>query len=246
MSSGAAPPGVSGEREASRWVRSMFGQVAHRYDLLNHLLSFQADRYWRRRTVRRLRDVLERPGAVTLDVCCGSGDLAAALARRARGRVYGSDFCHPMLVAAQRKSSLPLFEADALNLPLPAQSLDLITVAFGFRNLVDYPAGLAEMRRVLKPGGRVAILEFTRPPSAPFRALYNFYSRRVLPLVGGWISGSRDAYSYLPDSVRKFPDAPRLAAAMRAAGFQDVTYEYWTGGVVALHTAAAPRPGVRA
>ena len=157
MSSGAAPPGVSGEREASRWVRSMFGQVAHRYDLLNHLLSFQADRYWRWRTVRRLRGVLDQPGAATLDICCGSGDLAIALARRARGRVYASDFCHPMLVAAQRKSSLPLFEADALNLPLPAQSLDLITVAFGFRNLVDYRAGLAEMRRVLKPGGRVAV-----------------------------------------------------------------------------------------
>jgi demethylmenaquinone methyltransferase/2-methoxy-6-polyprenyl-1,4-benzoquinol methylase len=242
MSAGAAPPGVSNEKQAGKWVRSMFGRVAHRYDLLNHLLSFQADRYWRWRTVRALRDILARDDAVVLDICCGSGDLTLALARGGAARVYGSDFCHPMLVEAARKSirqPVPLFESDALALPLEASSLDLITVAFGFRNLANYRAGLREMRRVLKPGGRVAILEFTRPPNAAFRALYNFYSRYILPAIGGLISGSREAYTYLPDSVSKFPDAPRLAAEMAEAGFSGVGYRYLTGGIVALHSGAA-------
>ncbi len=240
MSAGAAPPGASSEKQARDWVRSMFGRVAHRYDLLNHLLSFQADRYWRWRTVRLLRDTLAREDAAALDICCGSGDLTLALARRASARVYGSDFCHPMLVEARRKAirrqaGTPLFEADALSLPVRDQSLDLVTVAFGFRNLANYHAGLREMRRVLKPGGRAAILEFTRPPNPVFRALYNFYSRRILPVIGGLISGSREAYTYLPDSVRKFPDAPRLADDMAEAGFAYVDYRYLTGGIVALH-----------
>ncbi len=221
----------------------MFGRVAPRYDFLNHLLSFQADRYWRRHTVGRVRDLLAREDAVALDICCGSGDLAFALARAGNARVYGSDFCHPMLVEAGRKAArhrarVPLFEADALRLPLRDASLDLITVAFGFRNLPNYRSGLREMLRVLKPGGRAAILEFSQPPNALFRGFYNFYSRRVLPVIGGWISGSRDAYTYLPDSVKKFPNAPALAAEMRDAGFDNVEYRYLTGGIVALHLGA--------
>ncbi|MGA2741422.1 MAG: bifunctional demethylmenaquinone methyltransferase/2-methoxy-6-polyprenyl-1,4-benzoquinol methylase UbiE [Bryobacteraceae bacterium] len=237
---GATPQGAHSEREAAAWVRAMFGRVAHRYDLANHLLSFNMDRYWRAHTVARVRDVLSRPAARVLDICCGTGDLMRALQRGHPGsQAMGSDFCHPMLVAAQAKVSGPLFEADALNLPLPDASLDLITVAFGFRNLANYAAGLREMRRVLRSGGTAAILEFSQPPNPLFGALYNFYSRRVLPLIGGALSGSRDAYSYLPDSVRKFPAPEELADMMRAAGFAAVQFERLTGGIVALHRGRA-------
>lgn len=216
-------------------MREMFGRVAPRYDLLNHLLSANVDRHWRARTVRRVSDVLSRPGALSLDLCCGTGDLMFALRKAAAGRVLGSDFCHPMLVAARAKRLCDVFESDALRLPLRDHSLDLITVAFGFRNLANYRRGLEEMLRVLKPGGAAAILEFSQPPNRTFAALYNFYSRHVLPVIGGVLSGSRDAYTYLPESVRKFPSAPELAEQMRAAGFRDVDYELMTGGIVAVH-----------
>ena len=234
---GATPAGARSEQEAAAWVRAMFGRVAHRYDLANHLLSFNIDRYWRAHTVRRVRDVLARPEARVLDICSGTGDLVRALARgRPAGLpVFGSDFCHPMLVAARAKVDGPLFEADALQLPLPDGSLDLITVAFGFRNLANYGAGLREMHRVLRGGGVAAILEFSQPPNPVFRALYNFYSRRILPAIGGALSGSRDAYTYLPESVRKFPSAVDLADSMRAVGFAAVEFERLTGGIVALH-----------
>ncbi len=243
--SGTTPLGTHDEQEAATWVRAMFGRVAHRYDLANHLLSFHFDKLWRARTVRRVRPILERPGARVLDICCGTGDLVLALERASRGAsVLGSDFCHPMLIGArdkvaQRHARSKLFEADALNLPVAAGSLDLITVAFGFRNLANYEAGLREMRRALKPGGTAAILEFSQPPNRAFAALYNFYSRRILPVIGGVISGSREAYTYLPESVRKFPSAPQLADAMKAAGFDPVRYEYMTGGIVALHLGVA-------
>jgi demethylmenaquinone methyltransferase / 2-methoxy-6-polyprenyl-1,4-benzoquinol methylase len=239
--SGTTPQGTRSEQEAARWVRGMFGRVAHRYDLANHLLSFNIDKLWRAHTVRRVRHILDSPGAQVLDICCGTGDLVLALERGAAGaRILGSDFCHPMLVAAHEKvehrhARAVLFEADALHLPIRDHSLDLITVAFGFRNLANYDAGLREMHRVLRPGGTAAILEFSQPPNRAFGALYNFYSRRILPVIGGIISGSRDAYTYLPESVRKFPTAPRLADSMRAAGFSSVEYEYLTGGIVALH-----------
>jgi len=241
---GTTPEGARNEQEAARWVRQMFARVAPRYDLANHLLSFNFDRYWRAHTVKRVHAVLERPGARVLDLCCGTGDLLLALERRSGGVVMGSDFCHPMLVAAeakiaQRRARAVTFEADALRLPLRGHSLDLVTVAFGFRNLADYEAGLEEIRRVLKPGGTAAILEFSQPPNPAFAALYNFYSRRVLPWIGGAISGSRDAYAYLPESVRKFPTAEDLAGRMRAAGFATVEFEYLTGGIVALHTGVA-------
>jgi demethylmenaquinone methyltransferase/2-methoxy-6-polyprenyl-1,4-benzoquinol methylase len=223
----------------------MFGRVAHRYDFLNHLLSFNADRYWRAYAVRRVRRILERPGARVLDLCCGTGDLALALERRARGVVLASDFCHPMLVSArakveQRRARVALFESDALHLPVRDGSIDLVTVAFGFRNLANYEAGLAEMRRVLRPGGMAAILEFSQPPNALFRAVNNIYCRRILPWIGGLVSGAPDAYSYLPESVRKFPSAPELAGDMRRAGFESVSYDYLTGGTVALHLGTAP------
>jgi demethylmenaquinone methyltransferase/2-methoxy-6-polyprenyl-1,4-benzoquinol methylase len=242
--SGSTPEGARSEQEAARWVRGMFGRVAHRYDLANHLLSFNIDRYWRAHTVRRTREILDRPEARVLDICCGTGDLVLALARQGRP-VLGSDFCHPMLVAAhgkiaQRRAPAVLFESDALTLPLRDASLDLLTVAFGFRNLANYESGLVEMRRVLRSGGMAAILEFSQPPNALFGAFYNMYSRRILPWIGGLISGSRDAYTYLPESVRKFPTAPGLAAMMRSAGFADVTFEHLTGGIVALHLGRIP------
>jgi len=237
---GTSPAGARNEREAARWVRDMFGRVAHRYDLANHLLSFELDRYRRCQAVKRVREVLARPGAVALDICCGTGDLLLALERERGAAVWGSDFCHPMLVAAgekiaRRGCASRLFEADALALPLADRSLDLITVAFGFRNLANYEAGLVEMRRVLRPGGMAAILEFSQPPNPAFAALYDFYSRRILPAIGGMLSGARDAYTYLPESVRKFPGAEELAAEMRRVGFGAVEFERLTGGVVALH-----------
>jgi demethylmenaquinone methyltransferase / 2-methoxy-6-polyprenyl-1,4-benzoquinol methylase len=237
---GTTPKGVAGEQAASRWVRDMFGRVAGRYDLLNHLLSFNLDKRWRARTVKRVGSILEVPGACVLDLCCGTGDLLLALADRRGSSVLGSDFCHPMLVEARRKIAgrrltNPLFEADALSLPLRDSSLDLITVAFGFRNLANYEKGLEELLRVLKPGGVAAILEFSQPTNCAFAGVYGFFSGRVLPWVGGMISGSRDAYSYLPESIRKFPGADDLASAMRRSGFRSVEFERMTGGAVALH-----------
>ncbi len=239
---GSTPHGAATEREAAAYVRQMFGRVASRYDLLNHVLSFQVDRYWRWRTVARLRPILERPDARVLDLCCGTGDLLAALRAQAHPQalVLGGDFCHPMLVEAARKlPRAPLAECDALHLPFADASLDLITAAFGFRNLANYRQGLIELRRALKPGGTLAILEFSTPPNALFRALYSFYSMRVLPWIGGLISGHREAYTYLPESVRKFPAAPELAREMEAAGFTRVQFRRYTFGVVALHTAGA-------
>lgn len=220
----------------------MFGRVAPRYDLANHLLSANVDRYWRNRTVTNVRDVLRRPDARVLDLACGTGDLLIAMERDAGRALLGSDFCHPMLTGAREKLDRSrlrsgLLEADALALPFGDSTLDLITIAFGYRNFANYRAGLVELRRVLRPGGALAILEFTQPPNKAFASVYNWYSRRVLPILGGAISGERDAYSYLPESVRKFPDAPGLAALMKECGFARVDWEYLTFGIAALHIA---------
>ncbi len=243
---GTTPTGIKSQQEASRWVRSMFGRVAPRYDLANHLLSANVDRYWRNRTVARVGDILRRPDARVMDLACGTGDLLIALEREAGRRLIGSDFCHPMLTGARTKLARErlasaLVESDALALPFADASLDLITIAFGYRNLADYRAGLTEMRRVLRPGGALAILEFTQPPNKTFAALYNWYSRRILPAIGGAISGAREAYEYLPESVRGFPGAPALAQLMRDAGFAAVEWEYLTFGIVALHIGRMPR-----
>jgi len=237
---GTRPEGAASEQAAAQWVRGMFGRIAPRYDLLNHLLSFNLDKRWRARTVARVAEILDRPDARVLDLCCGTGDVLLALESRANRPLLASDFCHPMLLEARRKIagqglSTPVFEADALSLPLADLSLDLITVAFGFRNLANYQRGLEEMLRVLKPGGVAAILEFSQPPNAAFRALYGFFSTTVLPRIGGMISGSPDAYTYLPESIGKFPGAGQLAEEMRQAGFSSVEFERMTGGAVALH-----------
>lgn len=242
---GTTPPGARGEQDTARWVRGMFGSVAHRYDLLNHVLSLNVDRYWRRRTVKRLRPILEKPDARVLDLCCGTGDLLIALERAAGRSLFGGDFCHPMLVEADRKLASTglrssLIEADALSLPFGDASLDLVTAAFGFRNLANYQKGLAELLRVLRPGGAAAILEFSQPCVPGFAAVYRLYSTRLLPLIGGLISGDRTAYTYLPESVRKFPGPEELAEQMTRSGFSQVQFERMTGGIVALHIGIAP------
>jgi demethylmenaquinone methyltransferase/2-methoxy-6-polyprenyl-1,4-benzoquinol methylase len=223
----------------------MFGRVADRYDLLNHLLSFNLDKRWRSRLAARVAPVLARPGARALDLCCGTGDVLIALAGQPAS-VFGADFSHPMLVAARHKIAArdlpsPVLEADALMLPVRDASLDLVTIAFGFRNFVNYRRGLDELLRILKPGGTAAILEFSQPTGRVFGSLYGFFSRCVLPRVGGLISGSPDAYSYLPESIGKFPGAEELAAQMREAGFADVEFDRMTGGAVALHIGGKPR-----
>jgi demethylmenaquinone methyltransferase / 2-methoxy-6-polyprenyl-1,4-benzoquinol methylase len=234
---GTTPAGVESEQQASAWVRGMFGRIAPRYDLLNHLLSLNIDRYWRGRTVSRVAQILVRPDTRVLDVCCGTGDLTLALSSRSQSaHIFGTDFCHPMLEKANgKKANGRWLEADALQLPTPDASFDLATIAFGFRNLTNYRGGLIELRRILKPGGTLAILEFSTPPNPLLASLYGFYSRAILPIIGGMISGSKEAYTYLPESVRKFPDADGLANQMRDAGFVNVRFERMTFGIVALH-----------
>lgn len=212
----------------------MFGRVAPRYDLLNHLLSMQIDRLWRWRTARILKPYL-RPDSVVLDLACGTGDLICALEKAAPARYIGADFCFPMLVRTREKSAVPLVEADGLHLPLRDQTLDLITIGFGFRNFVYYRAGLDELLRVLKPGGRLAILEFTQPPTALVRGFMAVWNKYILDPLGRLVSGQSDAYQYLPDSVARFPDAKTLAGMMRDQGFADVHYRYFDLGIVALH-----------
>jgi demethylmenaquinone methyltransferase/2-methoxy-6-polyprenyl-1,4-benzoquinol methylase len=253
---GTRPDGTRDEREAAAHVRDMFGQIAPRYDFLNHLLSLSLDRVWRRRTARRFRHILRRADARAIDICCGTGDLAFALARertralRASGAgeaadalpVIGSDFVEAMLERARDKAQSARYAAvfaaaDALRLPFADASADLVTTAFGFRNLANYENGLREIARVLRPGGEAGILEFTEPGEGPLAAVFRFYFRRVLPLVGGAISGNREAYRYLPGSVAKFPPSAELAALMQRCGFRDVRVSTWNFGSVALHTA---------
>ena len=219
------------------YVRRMFAAVAPRYDLLNHLLSLNLDRRWRRAAVARL-GWEARPDGVYLDLCAGTMDLAAALGRepRFRGRVIGADFVVPMLELGRGKSARAApVAADALLLPFPDRAFDGALVGFGVRNLTDLDAGLRETARVLRPGARFVVLEFATPRFAPLRAAYLFYFRRVLPAIGRAVSKHRDAYTYLPESVKTFPDPEALAARMRAAGFADVRFELLAGGICAVH-----------
>lgn len=246
VSHGTRPTGATSEAEASRKVREMFTRIAPRYDLLNHLLSLHMDRMWRARTARILQPILDRPDARILDLCCGTGDLAFALQRRAKGKVWAADFAHAMLVRAREKISLetqgcstnwniPLVESDALCMPFADASFDLVTTAFGFRNLANYEAGLQEIWRMLKPGGTAAILEFAEPKAGWFADLYRWYFRSVLPRLGGMISGDRAAYTYLPSSVSKFLRPEELTELIYRSGFDNVQARVWTGGTVALH-----------
>jgi demethylmenaquinone methyltransferase / 2-methoxy-6-polyprenyl-1,4-benzoquinol methylase len=225
-------------------VRRMFASIAPRYDLLNHLLSANMDRRWRRLAVDRLLAGRTADG-VFLDACAGTLDLALELARRAdfRGAVVASDFALPMLQhGAGKAAGLPvrLACADALRLPFGDASFDGVTVGFGVRNVASLEAGFRELARVLKPGGRLVVLEFMTPGWRPFRALYLFYFRRVLPLIGRLVSRHDSAYAYLPQSVLAFPAPDALAALMADAGFERVNWEPRSGGIVAIHAGERP------
>jgi demethylmenaquinone methyltransferase/2-methoxy-6-polyprenyl-1,4-benzoquinol methylase len=239
---GTRPEGVLDETEAAARVREMFGRIAPRYDLLNHLLSVDTDKLWRRRVARKFTAMLQDPNGRVLDLCCGTGDLAFAFRKQApRGaEIIGSDFAPEMLVRARAKAAaargaVEFVEADALHLPFADANFNLVSSAFGFRNLANYERGLREILRVLKPGGTVGILEFAEPPGKVFGAIYRYYFRRILPLLGGLISGSMSAYTYLPSSVSKFPSPAELKLQLDRAGFVGVQFESWTGGIVTLH-----------
>lgn len=237
---GAAPIGATDRESASRAVRAMFTSIAPRYDLLNHVLSFQTDRYWWWRASRTFRHILRRSDARVLDLCCGTGDMTFALRRRsgkASPSIMGADFSHAMLQRAlvkSRKTSLRWVEADALTLPLPDERFDLVTSAFGFRNLADYDAGLNEIFRVLRANGEIGILDFGEPKGLLGR-FYRFYFRHVLPKIGTMISGVRGPYAYLPASVARFPSPQEMLERMRRAGFREVSWTPYTFGIAGLY-----------
>lgn len=222
----------------ARAVQQMFGEIAPRYDLLNRVLSAGVDRRWR---LAAVKVALAKNPQRVLDLACGTGDMALWLKRLApHAEVVGGDFAEPMLDIARLKAAragltVPFQQADALDLPFSSNRFDAITIAFGFRNFADYPKALQELYRVLNSGGRLCILEFPPPPKGGFGALYRFYFTKVLPLVGGIISGKPSAYQYLPESVERFPSPQALADLMRQAGFQKVQYQLFTGGIAALH-----------
>jgi demethylmenaquinone methyltransferase/2-methoxy-6-polyprenyl-1,4-benzoquinol methylase len=228
-------------------IRRMFGAIAPSYDLLNHLLSCNADRYWRWRTTKLVPPLPEGP---ILDLCTGTGDLALAYERAAKARVpiVGADFCAEMLdqaegkVAKQRLGQRIRFvQADTQRLPFPPDRFQIVCVAFGLRNVTDTDRGLAEMVRVARPGGRVAILEFSKPRNSCFGRLYQYYFQYLLPCVGQTISRSKDnAYRYLPASVQEFPDGEALATRLRQHGLKDVTWHPFTFGIATLYVGTKP------
>ena len=263
----AAPPPPRVDKSGGR-VRQMFGEIAGRYDLLNHVLSLGVDVYWRWRTVRT---IAPEPSGPILDVCTGTGDLAFAFRKRAAAEVavVGSDFTHEMLVIARSKgeesrlsavergkrgkgekgqgrdvaspSGVPFVEADAQALPFEDDQFQIVSVAFGLRNVADTRRGLREMTRVCRPGGRVAVLEFSQPRSRLFGAVYRWYFRHILPRIGQLISGSRmEAYHYLPESVGEFPSGEALAAVMTDCGLTDVRFRPLTFGIATLYWGRKP------
>jgi len=228
--------------KSSARVRRMFGEIARRYDLLNHLLSLGIDRSWRRRTAQLVPPADEGP---ILDVCTGTGDLALSYWRASKNRVsiVGTDFCRPMLAIGKDKcqragaaEQISLLAADTLRLPFPDETFQIVCVAFGLRNVSDTDGGLREMARVCRPGGQVAVLEFSMPTTWPLGPLYRFYFRHVLPRIGQTLAGnSQAAYNYLPVSVGRFPQAEALQERMQAAGLSRVQYHQFTFGVATLY-----------
>ncbi|MBC8353773.1 MAG: bifunctional demethylmenaquinone methyltransferase/2-methoxy-6-polyprenyl-1,4-benzoquinol methylase UbiE [Planctomycetes bacterium] len=228
-------------------VQKMFGEIAPRYDLLNHLLSMNTDKYWRRQTVRLAPPEGDAP---ILDVCTGTGDLAFAYYKRTRGEVeiVGSDFCPEMLAIGDQKKEklgcdgqITFVEADSQNLPFDDDRFQLVTVAFGLRNVADTDRGLREMTRVCMPGGRVAVLEFSMPGWQPFKAIYGFYFLKVLPKIGQWMMRNKqEAYSYLPKSVGQFPCGEALSERMRGAGLSEVRFHPMTLGIATLYVGTKP------
>ncbi|MFZ0417203.1 MAG: bifunctional demethylmenaquinone methyltransferase/2-methoxy-6-polyprenyl-1,4-benzoquinol methylase UbiE [Candidatus Sulfotelmatobacter sp.] len=245
---GAAPEGANDARAAARAVREMFTSIAPRYDLLNHVLSFNVDRLWWRRTARTFAHIFSQPDSRILDLCCGTGDMTFALRKQARNYrpcILGADFSHAMLQRARSKSLEKLeengqaaaprwIEADALCLPFPGQHFNLVTSAFGFRNLADYDAGLREIVRVLKPGGECGILDFSEPKGL-MGHLYRIYFKQVLPRVGTMISGVRGPYAYLPDSVERFPEPQEMLDRMRRVGVREASWTPYSFGIAGLY-----------
>jgi demethylmenaquinone methyltransferase/2-methoxy-6-polyprenyl-1,4-benzoquinol methylase len=244
---GAAPEGAGDPDSAARAVREMFTSIAPRYDLLNHVLSFNVDRLWWRRTARSFAEILAQPDARVLDLCCGTGDMTFALRQQAGNsspQVLGADFSHAMLQRARSKAldkvsngklAVPHWiEADALCLPFPDQHFSLVTSAFGFRNLADYDAGLREIGRVLRPGGECGILDFSEPKGL-IGHLYRLYFKQVLPRVGTMLSGVRGPYAYLPNSVERFPEPQEMLDRMRLAGFREASWTPYTFGIAGLY-----------
>jgi demethylmenaquinone methyltransferase/2-methoxy-6-polyprenyl-1,4-benzoquinol methylase len=237
------------EQARAAAVRGMFTSIAHRYDLLNHLLSFNVDKLWWRRTARAFAPLLARPGVRVLDLCCGTGDMTFALLRQAarsgnaKPSICGVDFSPEMLRRARAKSgartpgareAISWIEADALHLPFPDGGFQVVTCAFGFRNLVNYEAGLREIHRVLAPGGEAGILDFGEPDGV-LGKLYRVYFRHVLPAVGALVSGVRGPYSYLPASVSRFPPPDQMLARLRACGFRQTSRTSYTFGIAGLY-----------
>jgi demethylmenaquinone methyltransferase/2-methoxy-6-polyprenyl-1,4-benzoquinol methylase len=237
---GAAPEGATDPQSAARAVRDMFTSIAPRYDLLNHVLSFNVDRLWWRKTARTFAAILSRPDAQVLDLCCGTGDMTLALRRQAgqaSPRIVGADFSHAMLQRASQKAaatSLRWVEADALRLPFPDAQFDLITSAFGFRNLANYDEGLLEIMRVLRPGGEFGILDFGEPQGL-IGSCYRIYFKRVLPAIGTLISGVKGPYGYLPASVARFPAPDEMLQRIRRLGFREPSWTPYTLGIAGLY-----------
>jgi demethylmenaquinone methyltransferase / 2-methoxy-6-polyprenyl-1,4-benzoquinol methylase len=241
---GARPEGTATNDEASVAVQRMFDEIAPQYDRANHVLSMGFDRVWWNSTARYFDPILKRPEANVLDLCCGTGDMTAALlARRPANAapILAIDFSHEMIERGRVKMAgkpVEFVEADALNMPIEDASLDLVVSAFGFRNLADYDAGLREIRRVLKPGGQIGILDFSMPPE-PIGTAYRLYFRHILPRIGGLISGSTSSYEYLPASVERFPTPLDFQGMMQTAGFTAAGWRPYLFGIAGLWSATA-------
>lgn len=237
---GASPEGSKDITSTARAVREMFSSIAPRYDLLNHLLSLNVDRLWWRRTARAFQNKLSQKNTRVLDLCCGTGDMTLALHKIAGGsaaKICGADFSHPMLQRAHEKfeaTGLRCVEADALQLPFPNDSFDLVVSAFGFRNLADYNAGLREIYRILRPGGELGILDFSEPGGL-MGTIYRIYFKHVLPRIGAWISGVKGPYAYLPASVERFPAPQEMLHRMEQAGFTKAQWQCYTFGIAGLY-----------
>lgn len=237
---------MSNERTANeiahaKAVREMFSGIARKYDFLNHFLSVNIDKRWRRLVRKKLEIILASKDAVVLDVACGTGDLSVELQTNAKAKVIGTDFCRPMLSIAFDKNAkndtdIPYIEADGMNLSFADNSFDAVTIAFGLRNFSNWQDGLKEFHRILKKDGKLVVLEFSTPIVPGFKQLFNLYFTKVLPRIGGVVSGSRGAYEYLPDSVSRFPDQTDLAKMFEKTGFSNVEYRNLTGGIAAIHS----------
>ena len=236
---------MSNERTAdelkhAKDVREMFSRISPKYDFLNHFLSGNTDKRWRKLVTKKLESVLDDENALVLDVACGTGDLAVELQKNAKAKILGTDFCRPMLAIAKEKNApenlfIPYLEADGMNLSFADETFDAVTIAFGLRNFSNWQAGLIELHRILKVGGKLVILEFSAPVVPGFRQAFQFYFTKILPKIGGVFSGSRGAYEYLSESVARFPDQKGLLKMMLESGFSDVEYKNLTGGIAAIH-----------